>query len=486
MSCIDVVIMQKTLNSISLPSYNPDIPNDFTQGISMYNLSCKYQNYTKQHYHLLYHSKYSDIHVDDVNALIIKRYRKGTTTRETYIGFFHINRLRYIIPNFVYTINYTSSHILLEYIPGDTLSDLEYISTESTIECLAQLLLALEIAQREIGFTHFDLHYDNIILRPIDSPYTYIVIIDNIEYTVVCEDFIPTIIDYGYSSCWIGKDFIGDNNMKKDGILPHLVPGVDIYKLLYFLLYFSLQQHLNKLENILIDIFLEFYGDTDPYLIISQDKSINRMNLKRCAKEYGRKVIDSPAAYRTPLELFNLLQSKNLVTSVSLNPRNHYKILQRGIPNKQISILKIPNSYITQNYINHLTQHPLIPFIKDGNIDAKIFQRFKTNWTYIYNYYTNTISNTDFINPIKINKDVYTFVKLFSRFKNIITLYYTYKELVYTKVIDPIIQFDVYEIYTCLYQSISIAISKYIRYIDVMCTHQYKKKYNNILSILHR
>ena len=39
---------------------------------------------------------------------------------------------------------------------------------------------------------------------------------------------------------------------------------------------------------------------------------------------------------------------------------------------------------------------------------------------------------------------------------------------------------------TILFQSIAVIVSKYIRYIDVLCTHRYKKKYNKLLSILHR
>lgn len=486
MSCLDIVIIQKSLDDMSLSNYNPDIPIDFTQGISMYNISCKYQYYSPKNYHLIYHNKYSDIYLDKNNSIVIKHYHKGPTTRETYIGFFHVNSLRYIIPNFVYTISYSSSSIFLEYIPGDTLSESDYLSTTEILDCIAQLLLALEVAQREIGFTHFDLHLDNIILRPIEQSYTYTTLIDNIEYKCTCEQFIPTIIDYGYSCCWSGEKYIGETKMREEGILPHIAPGADIYKLLYFLLHFSLQKGLSELEYILSDVFYDFYGDTDPYHIIKNNKSINIKHLKLCANNYGCEIITSSAIYKTPLELFNLLLSKNLITSVSLNPRKQYKILQRGIPKKKVEVLTISNSYITQNYINYLTENQPIPFREKDNIDIKIFESFEANWHNIYNYYKQTISNTNFSRPKKIDKHTFTFIRQLSLFKNITNLYYTYLDLVYNNIIKPIMQFEVYKEFIELYQSIAVIVSKYIRYIDVLCTHRYKKKYNKLLSILHR
>ena len=94
--------------------------------------------------------------------------------REYFIGYYFINNLRYKIPNYVYTLgifslkknNKSSVYVAYEKIQGTNF----YKSTldeQQFLECFIQLLIALEVGQREIGFCHFDLHYENIILRKI-------------------------------------------------------------------------------------------------------------------------------------------------------------------------------------------------------------------------------------------------------------------------------------------------------------------------------
>ena len=110
--------------------------------------------------------------------------------REYFIGLRALNNLRYTIPTFAYTLGafmcnkprsdgyidrkkicekHSLPFVLYEKIPGKSIGTLlqsNEIGFEGWLVMFAQILLSLEIAQRNYKFTHFDLHSNNVMTRP--------------------------------------------------------------------------------------------------------------------------------------------------------------------------------------------------------------------------------------------------------------------------------------------------------------------------------
>lgn len=209
--------------------------------------------------------------------------------REYYIGIKAINKLRYIVPNFVYTLGCfmcdklcdSSSEksmpfIVYEKIPGKTVYDLIVKDEEvpftfdKWLVIFFQLLLALEVAQREVDFAHFDLHHKNVIIRE-QKDFNYSVLLDMSTYTINDPTFIPVIIDFGRSNCTVDGQTIGTYGREELGVLNHMVQGQDMYMFM--------SQCCNEVKDInlklqIVSLFSEFYGKDDPYPIkIVENKS---------------------------------------------------------------------------------------------------------------------------------------------------------------------------------------------------------------------
>ena len=159
-----------------------------------------------------------------------------------------------------------------------------------------QLLLALEVAQREVRFTHFDLHCGNVMLRKNDS-YSYNVSLDMNTYSIVKPEFIPVIIDFGMSSSYIDGKYIGSYDFFEHGMVNFMIPGYDMYKFMI-----STSQHTSEyFEKQMISLF-RFYGTDDPYNIMTDPLGIGN-----AADEYCKNLTTSKAASYTPIMLANWL-----------------------------------------------------------------------------------------------------------------------------------------------------------------------------------
>ena len=231
--------------------------------------------------------------------------KRDMTIREYYIGVKAMNKLRYIVPNFVYTFgcfmcaNNTpmglgmglgmglenlcedlfgkkNPFIVYEKIPGviqegkqlNTIRNLidNKLNFNQWLVIFFQLLLALEVAQREVGFTHFDLHFDNVMIRKQDN-FEFSVPLDMSTYTIKNPEFIPVIIDFGRSTCIIDGQTIGAYGFEGFGVnsfvLNHMVPGQDMYMFISFC--------CNKITDInlkrkIASLITDFYGTDHPDL----------------------------------------------------------------------------------------------------------------------------------------------------------------------------------------------------------------------------
>ena len=302
---------------------------------------------------------------DKIIDIILKIDQKSTeknSYREYFITLTQLNKLRYYLPNFMMTygqfkcikpsvstekiyfkkmcqpkgnyVNYT----LYERIVGISLET--YLTSyklkyETFINCFVQLLFALEKAQEECGFTHFDLHYDNIILKESDIS-EYDVYCNGVKYTVEIDDYIPVIIDYGHACVkkYNGNTYryIGYGDFPEHGMMNFIVPGYDMYKIMYFCIYKLDREIQNnseetsseskKILNMFRKIFSYFYGKNDPYSLF-ENKEINNDHLERCMNDYGKMATFSTVGNKTPFELIQfLIDSKiiNIQNSFQRNP----------------------------------------------------------------------------------------------------------------------------------------------------------------------
>ena len=209
-----------------------------------------------------------------------------------------------------------------------------------------QLLLGLEVAQREARFTHFDLHTDNVMIRESDVS-SYNVHLDMSTYNVINPEFIPVIIDFGTSTCFIENRYIGSYDYMKYGMLNFMVPGCDMYK---FLVYCARKTTNKELKQQIISIFL-FYEDNDPYDIISNTEGIDK-----AAEEYCMNTTFSKAATYTPLIFIEWLLKEYW-----------FEVKSNILVSERVNYLSLRYSSITKEY-NHIFE-----YIKEGVDNAILF-----------------------------------------------------------------------------------------------------------------
>jgi len=290
--------------------------------------------------------------------------------RELLIGTKYLNRLRILVPNFVYTYseitisnklssdyNIQKKVLVLEKVDGEKLSDLlkaESLSFNEWLNIFCQILLALEVAQREFRFTHFDLHCQNIIVRKVNCNYN--VILDDHVFCV-SNNNLPVIIDFGTSCIKDNDFFLGAHDYKKYGMLNFSIPGQDMYKLLVNCLIYA------KNTSIFgsISRLLYFYGSNDPYKILSDNNA-----LEIADKEYCKNISYSSCASYTPHLFLSWILRKYNVDSISIKNRcilkfqheSFYTILgnivnQSSIVKKILDDIIKDIDYETDSYMNN-------------------------------------------------------------------------------------------------------------------------------------
>ena len=189
---------------------------------------------------------------------------KDDMKQEYFIGAKIINKLRYKVPTFMYTLGIFGCDpfvidgkictkdtpkvpfMIAENIPGKTVTDMiesRELSFKSWLNIFMQLLASLELAQRECQFTHYDLHTQNVMVRKVEKM-SYCVELGNtiIHFKDVTE--IPVIIDFGLASVSDeNKHYGSEIGMEKFNILQTMTPGHDMYKFWLSSLYFFMKSH---------------------------------------------------------------------------------------------------------------------------------------------------------------------------------------------------------------------------------------------------
>lgn len=103
----------------------------------------------------------------------------------------------FIISSKMYPIN--ADVLLMEYVDGISLENFSKTnSIKMTAALTRQVILAVCMAQERTGFTHYDLHPGNVIVRKTDLKQVQYTVSGE-TYTVQTNGFLAVIIDYGLS-----------------------------------------------------------------------------------------------------------------------------------------------------------------------------------------------------------------------------------------------------------------------------------------------
>lgn len=269
------------------------------------------------------------VHQHYKNMFVLKTVQnpKNNLIHEAFVGLMGTNKLRAEIPNFSYVYAYfqcapvfdtdlwcntqknSVSYVVYENV-YPSVSFRDYIgdsknTPDSIINKYLQIVYSLSIAEREIGFTHNDLHTENVLIRKIDKP---VYLAYDTDYLL--SDGIATMIDYGFSTI----RYQGPNYGPVDRYVDHNSPKSisDAYKLLMFILFDSqdirpdvfvkmigLYRFFNPTGDIGYAFDLEF-DQVRFALPPSYDKTINQY-LDFVKRYYARLITDNPALDRVPV-----------------------------------------------------------------------------------------------------------------------------------------------------------------------------------------
>ena len=254
---------------------------------------------------------------------------------EYIVALYGTNHLRHVCPNFAYTFALYQSpskivRLAMEKIPGPQIVEyLRKLHSEPFSEAFihkflkvwVQIVLGLEVAQETLFFTHFDLHGQNVLVRPTEHPVPYLEfpVMDQV-YRLENVEEVATLIDFGHSTIRYDKGFVGQikNGFPEYGMYPFYVPGADLFKLMAYLWSYlysksygaSSSTDASSTNASRIGTFFQFcldkfYGvqTTDP------QKSATYVSLKKLEDTYYNGTT-LPSAFYSPYDMLRFLESR--------------------------------------------------------------------------------------------------------------------------------------------------------------------------------
>ena len=327
------------------------------------------------------------------NKLVIKTPRDLSDVRyilfEYYIGYNFINKLREKTPNFMYTYgvfmcnpilvkesilsdnmilskNFCKDnmkkniYVLFEKIDGITLH--EYIQNitkeeefDNIVNFILQIMLSLEIAQKEGEYVHNDLHTNNVMIRKIPKSFIHEYIIGKNKYSMEL-DYIATIIDYGMNRYVENGIPLGTKSFNRLGFNPYKnCTSNDVYKLLMssVLGIISLchknskihKKYYNKIDET-IEFLLSFFRGKYDYnnvikiwdYYLNKKKTSNKKDIEKSYNIFVENVKKNMDTYFSPYPI-------DILFFNSVTPGNFIIHVKDSNPN-------LWNEYITENIIN--------------------------------------------------------------------------------------------------------------------------------------
>ena len=156
-----------------------------------------------------------NVDIDNHLVLAMKTVDNDNLTYEAFVGY-AINSLRSKIPNFMHTYGmitcpYSEDNVkvcrdintekedklIIENIMGQEIKP--QVSNLDMVNVLLQIVNALNVANKAIGFVHYDLHPGNIIIVPLCEPMSIPLYLPNGDIKYIITNFLVRIIDFGLS-----------------------------------------------------------------------------------------------------------------------------------------------------------------------------------------------------------------------------------------------------------------------------------------------
>ena len=225
------------------------------------------------------------------NKIFSTKYEGFKTLHETVIGLKAVNKVREVLPTFIWTygitpcnmpilnskghkmitgctrpVNYKNDDyigMITEYIEGESLGS--FIKNKKLTEgylysIILSVLYSLKYAHEMTGFIHWDLHTDNIQMRTLDNDDYYIYLPNEKKYLWV-GGHLSTIFDFGFSSMKMDGETYGNFEFIECGLNPNVNYSIqnDILKL--FVNLYSLTRNNPIIESkfdIIYKYFLQF------------------------------------------------------------------------------------------------------------------------------------------------------------------------------------------------------------------------------------
>ena len=235
-------------------------------------------------------------------ATVITKTPKGDnemgSTHEFFIGAYGTNRLRNYIPNFalVYSrfkcapplvatdddkvLDFCGDGEPVSYIMYEAVKDARSFADHTlysaefrdVYNCIMQICYSLDMASTMIGFTHYDLHADNVLIRPLPDKYGGSVYLD---YDLPGGDLfrvndIATVIDFGYSRIMYEGKSYGVNGLEYANVNANVSNILyDIYKLIAGLAWVSERKGLWQREYARM-LRVAFFPSADPATFLEE------------------------------------------------------------------------------------------------------------------------------------------------------------------------------------------------------------------------
>lgn len=233
-----------------------------------------------------------------VNLFVIKTPRDANfdvLIHEATIGLYCTNVLRKYVPNFMYVYGITKCSPLVlndtkpvSWCTYNDDNDTSYLILENVVNSVSltsfvkqkdilakdiivifiQIINALNVAYNMYGFTHYDLHSGNVLIKKFSSDLAIPYYNNNMEIIgYISTQYVPVIIDYGSSRMTLNNNSLnlGHLGNEKYGInKDYSFPMYDLYKLLCFTTE-SLLYNEPYNENILniLNLFFSYFNEGD-------------------------------------------------------------------------------------------------------------------------------------------------------------------------------------------------------------------------------
>lgn len=196
---------------------------------------------------------------------------RKTPRHEALVSLYGTNKLRKQIPNFLYCYGYIKDKALIvENNEGVSFTEfLRNCSIEEFTEQYLQVLHALKIANESIGFTHYNLTTNNVIVVDNDGDIRY----DNITMSV---DKYPLIVNFNHSRFSIDDRSCGNENIEDTvNFIHHETDHIlhDVYNFTIHCYKYAdsmLKDTIGKLLSFFLEDYDEIDYNRDIYLPMSE------------------------------------------------------------------------------------------------------------------------------------------------------------------------------------------------------------------------